>query len=206
MAPGSFRRRLAWPLVLGGFATGCGTSSDLDVTVAGAGGGAGMTQGRGGAVGAPDGGKAHMGGSTNLDVFGGQPSTGGTAAGGLSAVTGGAPSTGGTSSGGVPSGGRATGGIAAGGAAIGGAGAGSCLPRDDDPTGYLVKICEYLLAHRDTIRVLVDPNSYHIDSIERRTEAGRNVLWVRLDCCFTGDIAIIDPATDEVIGFSVGDV
>jgi len=185
MAPGSFRRRLAWPLVLGGVATGCGTSSDLDVTVAGAGGGAGMTQGRGGTVGAPDGGKAHLGGSTTFDVSGGQPSTGGTA-------TGGAPSTGGTSSGGVASGGAG--------------GAGSCLPRDDDPTGYLVKICEYLLAHRDTIRVLVDPNSYHIDSIERRTEAGRNVLWVRLDCCFTGDIAIIDPATDEVIGFSVGDV
>jgi hypothetical protein len=69
-----------------------------------------------------------------------------------------------------------------------------------------VKICEYLLAHSDTIRVLVDPNSYNIESIERRSEAGSNVLWVRLDCCFTGDIAIINAATDEVIGFSVGDV
>jgi hypothetical protein len=110
---------------------------------------------------------------------------------------------------GLPGGAPSAGGApnAGGSAATGGAGgAASCLPRDDDPTGYLVKICQYLLAHRDTIHVATDPNSYHIESIERRTEAGRNVLWVRLDCCFTGDIAIIDTATDEVIGFSVGDV
>jgi hypothetical protein len=118
--------------------------------------------------------------------------------------------TGGTApiaAGGATSGGTATGGIGTGGVA--GAhtgGAGSCLPRDDDPTGYLVKICQYLLAHSATIHVGVDPNGYHIESIEQRTEAGRDVLWVRLDCCFTGDIAFIDPATGEVIGFSLGDV
>ncbi len=186
---GSFGRWLAWPLVLGGLAVACGTPSDLSVTQASSGGS--HTIGTGGTTGT----------GATVSVTGGTPAaTGGTA------TTGGA-GIGGRGSGGIASGGKATGGIGTGGGATGGAGgAGSCLPRDDDPTGYLVKICRYLLAHTDTIRVLVDPNSYHIVNIERRSEADRNVLWVYLDCCFTGDIAVIDQATGAVIGFSVGDM
>jgi len=101
------------------------------------------------------------------------------------------------------SGGAATG---AGGAGAAGAPPVECLPRDDDPTGYLVLICEYLVAHADTIYTAVDPNSYNIERIEPRTEDGRDVLYVWLDCCFMGDYAVIDAATGEVIAFSPGDV
>ena len=80
-----------------------------------------------------------------------------------------------------------------------------CAPRDDDPTGYLVKICQYLVA-TDTVYVEIDPNEYNIEQIESHIEDGREVLWVHLDCCYMGDIAFIDAETGEVIGFSPGDV
>ncbi len=125
--------------------------------------------------------------------------------------------TGGTDVGGAASGGTGADGAwgghggadaSAGGASAGTAGAPSveCRPRDDDPTGYLVLICQYLLAHADTIHTAADPDSYNIVNIEPRTEGGRDVLYVWLDCCFMGDYAIIDVETGEVVAFSPGDV
>jgi hypothetical protein len=99
-----------------------------------------------------------------------------------------------------------SGGAAAGAGGAGGAPPVECRQRDDDPTGYLVLICEFLIAHADTIYTAVDPNSYNIERIEPRTEDGREVLYVWLDCCFMGDYAVIDAETGEVIAFSVGDV
>jgi hypothetical protein len=74
-ARGSFRRRFAWTLVLGGVAVACGTSSDLDVARADSGGAAAATQGHGGSS--------------------GMPATGGTAEAGTSGIGGAATWTGG---------------------------------------------------------------------------------------------------------------
>ncbi len=79
----------------------------------------------------------------------------------------------------------------------------SCQPRTDDPQGYLYKICRYV--QEKNLDVLPgDSTRYGIKRLEERTENGRPVIWVFLDCCYMGDIAIIDPATGEVIDFRLG--
>jgi hypothetical protein len=138
----------------------------------------------------------HDAGQVDLGVAG--AATGGTGADGLSVGHGGIAGVAGHDGAGGD----------AGGASAGAAGAPGveCRPRDDDPTGYLVLICEYLVAHADTIITGVDPNSYNIERIEPRTEDGRDVLYVWLDCCYMGDYAVIDVETGEVIAFSPGDI
>jgi hypothetical protein len=79
----------------------------------------------------------------------------------------------------------------------------TCQPRTDDPEGYLLKICQYI-QERDLDVSPADPTNYHIKRIEERAEKGRAVLWVFLDCCYLGDIAVIDKASGEVIEFRVG--
>lgn len=89
-----------------------------------------------------------------------------------------------------------------------------CVIENPDPDGYLLKICKYLRAHEDTIDISpADPTKYNIKSIEEgeysRWEGNEQVtteaIIIRLDCCYMGDIAYIDKATKEVIGFSPGD-
>ena len=80
----------------------------------------------------------------------------------------------------------------------------TCEPRQDDPEGYLFKICLYIQEKQIDVSP-ADPTGYHIKRIEEVEENGRPVLWVFLDCCYLGDIAVIDKATGEVIGFQVGD-
>lgn len=175
----------------------------------GTGGDAGTSSGTGGTpVTGAAGGTA---GTAGLSTSGG---AGASASGGSTGGSGSAGATGGL--GGVSSAGN--GGVLGGGGALGtggtlngtsGQGGGGdmieCRPRPDDPTGYLVKICEFLAAS-DNIYVDVDPNLYNIESIATQEWNGRDVIWVYLDCCYMGDIAFIDPETEEVLDFSPGDV
>ena len=89
-----------------------------------------------------------------------------------------------------------------------------CLIKKPDPDGYLLKICRYLNEHEDTIIPNREPDDYSIKSIEEgqysRFEGDEykvtDVLVIRLDCCGTGNLAYVDKETNEVIGFSFGDI
>jgi len=78
-----------------------------------------------------------------------------------------------------------------------------CQPRTDDPQGYLFKICTYLQTNKIDVSP-ADPTAYQIKRIEERTEGDQAVVWVFLNCCYLGDIAVIDKASGEVIDFRVG--
>jgi hypothetical protein len=78
-----------------------------------------------------------------------------------------------------------------------------CEPRQDDPEGHLFKICAYIITNQIDVSP-ADPTAYQIKRIEPRAENGREVLWVFLNCCYLGDIAIIDKETGQVIKFHVG--
>jgi hypothetical protein len=79
----------------------------------------------------------------------------------------------------------------------------SCGPRADDPQGYLLRICEYVKANNIDVSP-GDPGGYQIKRVEQRTEDGRQVVWVFLNCCYLGDIAVIDKQSGQVISFRVG--
>jgi hypothetical protein len=49
-----------------------------------------------------------------------------------------------------------------------------------------------------------DPNGYRIKRVEDRVEDGREVFWVFLDCCYLGDIAVIDKESGAVLSFRPG--
>jgi hypothetical protein len=78
-----------------------------------------------------------------------------------------------------------------------------CQPRTDDPQGYLYKTCLYVRDNQIDVSP-ADPTQYSIKRIEEGEENGREVVWVFLNCCYLGDIAIIDKETGEVIDFRVG--
>src|SRR5688572_1261482 len=79
----------------------------------------------------------------------------------------------------------------------------TCEPRQDDPEGYLFKICLYIQEKQIDVSP-ADPTGYHIKRIEEREENGLLVLLFFLNFCYLGDIAVIDKATGEVISFEVG--
>ena len=79
-----------------------------------------------------------------------------------------------------------------------------CVPRQDDPHGYLQAVCQYIQAKGLDVSP-ADPTAYHLKRLEERTGAnGRVELWLFLDCCYLGDIAILDPATGAVLEFRAG--
>lgn len=78
-----------------------------------------------------------------------------------------------------------------------------CPPRPDDSTGYLVAICRYVRAKNIDVSP-ANPATYNIKRIESRTQGTRQVVWVFLDCCYLGDMAVIDPASGEVLSFQAG--
>lgn len=80
-----------------------------------------------------------------------------------------------------------------------------CEIKNPDPDGYLLKICKYLQEHKDTIIPNKNPSEYGIKEFEEGEYQGKDVLVIRLDCCYTGDLAYVDKETNEVIGFSPGD-
>lgn len=88
-----------------------------------------------------------------------------------------------------------------------------CVERPDDPTGYLQPICEYIAANMDSYPM--DPNQLEIEGITPGDEQTRfNVPeyssaqfdFVALSCCYTGDWAVIDVTTKQVVAFFLGDV
>lgn len=78
-----------------------------------------------------------------------------------------------------------------------------CPPRPDDAAGYLETICRYVIDHKVNIAP-AEPTTYTIKRIEERTQNNRDVVWVFLNCCGMGDIAVIDVATGELIEFRIG--
>jgi hypothetical protein len=79
----------------------------------------------------------------------------------------------------------------------------TCHPREDDPQGYLFKICLYIQEKKLDVSP-ANPTEYRLKQIEEHTEGGREVIWVYLSCCYLGDMAIIDKASGEVIDFRLG--
>ncbi|MBI5564486.1 MAG: hypothetical protein HY870_06300 [Chloroflexi bacterium] len=78
-----------------------------------------------------------------------------------------------------------------------------CPARPDDPNGYLNTICRYVRDRQLNVAP-ADPATYHIKRTEEQTQNNRGVVWVFLNCCGLGDIAVIDRATGEVIEFRKG--
>ena len=80
-----------------------------------------------------------------------------------------------------------------------------CEASDNDPEGYLVKICEYV-KENDIRSRAGDPTLRTIATQEEYEDPpGRTLIQIHLDCCGDfGDIAIIDKATGEVIDYMLG--
>jgi hypothetical protein len=78
-----------------------------------------------------------------------------------------------------------------------------CGPRDDDPTGYLVKICKYVV-RKDINIAPGSPERIQIRRLEERPYNGRQAIWVYLVCCRIGDLAIIDKQSGEVVEYLLG--
>lgn len=78
-----------------------------------------------------------------------------------------------------------------------------CAPRDDDPTGYLVKICKFVVRKGIDITPGI-PERLQISRIEERPYNGRPATWVYLVCCRIGDLAIIDKQAGEVVQYLPG--
>jgi hypothetical protein len=77
----------------------------------------------------------------------------------------------------------------------------NCSPRQEDPEGYIKKICEYL----NEKQIWVDRNAaLEVAEITEGIMDGREVIIVRFTCCGTGDTAAIDKETGEVIGYNKG--
>ena len=78
-----------------------------------------------------------------------------------------------------------------------------CNIQHPDADGYLKAICEHLVDQkRDVSPGKAD--GYEIRSVVPSVEAGREVVRVYLNCCYTGDLAVIDLKTKKVIQFSLG--
>ncbi len=74
---------------------------------------------------------------------------------------------------------------------------------DDDPQGYLTALCRYVLENDIDVSP-ADPFSYSIKHIEEQTSGDKSLIWVFLNCCGMGDIAIFDKETGEIVEFRVG--
>jgi hypothetical protein len=78
-----------------------------------------------------------------------------------------------------------------------------CISREDDPEGYLFKICTYIKEQNLDVSPGY-PDAYNIRKIEEGEHQGREVFTIYLDCCYMGDIAYIDKQSGEVIDFRLG--
>lgn len=87
-----------------------------------------------------------------------------------------------------------------------------CEPRPDDETGYLEPICAYIVDTFDSYPE--DPNDLEIEQVVSGSEDPRGdgqyattqYDHVFLSCCFTGDIAVMDTSTNQVVYFELGDL
>ena len=77
-----------------------------------------------------------------------------------------------------------------------------CEPRDNDPNGYMIRICEYL--NEAQLNLGTPWKTINMLSNQEEEREGRRVIVVRMDCCGMGDRAIIDKETGEVLDYSLG--
>jgi hypothetical protein len=68
----------------------------------------------------------------------------------------------------------------------------------------LFKICKYIKDNNYPTEP-GNPCKYEIREIKNDTLKGKDILRVKLSCCYMGDVAIIDKQTNEVIGFILSD-
>jgi hypothetical protein len=95
--------------------------------------------------------------------------------------------------------------------ACGSSGDGECNPRPtaecperlDDETGYAQLVCQYAVQNGYDYP---DVAALNIVSVEKGSVAGSGSEygtdrydWARLDCCFAGDVAVIDRAECKVV-------
>ena len=80
----------------------------------------------------------------------------------------------------------------------------SCQTRSDDPQGYLLSICEYILKNEINTSP-ADPSKINILEIREEIQDDHEVLVVLLDCCGMGDRAILDAASGKVLKYHLGD-
>ncbi|MBI5879082.1 MAG: hypothetical protein HZB53_15655 [Chloroflexi bacterium] len=83
------------------------------------------------------------------------------------------------------------------------AGAPKCVARADDPGGYLLKICNYVVDNKLDISPGT-PETLAIREIGKATYQGGEVIVIYLACCYMGDRAFIDPQSGAVVGYSLG--
>jgi hypothetical protein len=79
-----------------------------------------------------------------------------------------------------------------------------CQARADDPQGYLLSICEYILDNNINTSP-ADPSKLNILEIHEENRDGREVFVVFLDCCGMGDRAVLDAGIGEVLEYHLGD-
>ena len=79
----------------------------------------------------------------------------------------------------------------------------NCPPTDADPNGYLNRICDYLVKKKIDVAP-GSPSQYKIIKVVLVEKDGRKLVEVRLNCCYMGDMAIIDVASGEVVEFHHG--
>ena len=80
----------------------------------------------------------------------------------------------------------------------------SCQAHSDDPLGYLLSICRYILANNVNTSP-ADPSKLNILEIREEFQDGREVFIILLDCCGMGDRAVLDTASGEVLEYHLGD-
>jgi hypothetical protein len=78
-----------------------------------------------------------------------------------------------------------------------------CPPPAADPDGYLAAICQYT-RDNDIDVSPSNPARYEIVRTETGEQDGRSVTLIFLNCCYLGDVAIVDAETGEVIDFRLG--
>ena len=79
-----------------------------------------------------------------------------------------------------------------------------CLKVKRDKDGFLEKICRYIIENK--IAGAGDPTKIQIDLVQDQVYKGKEVYAVILNCCYTGDSAIIDKKTGEIITYRLGDM
>ena len=81
--------------------------------------------------------------------------------------------------------------------------AASCPPPTADPNGYLTTICQYI-RDNDIDVSPGNPAQYEIVRTQPSERDCRSVVLVFLNCCYLGDVAVLDAETGEAIDFRLG--
>jgi hypothetical protein len=75
--------------------------------------------------------------------------------------------------------------------------------QNNDPDGYLDKICLYVKENKLDISP-AKPETLSITQIVERAQDGKTMIEIRLNCCGTGDSALIDKETGKVVQYILG--